>query len=184
MSEEQQVSNEPVGNEDTKTVEAPIADVSAIAESKKYRKRSQAAESRVAELEAKINSFEDKRLLEKEEFKTLYEKVSVENEANKATAEKWNSYEATERESLLKQVPDDEKADWQDSPLNLLSKYVSKVNVKPNNPSHVDNLSRDKTTEFGGYENNMEWVINDPKGYEQSKKGSNDKFANMFGVGK
>ena len=185
MSEEQQVSNEPGGNEDTKIAETPNANVSElIAESKKYRQRSQASETRVAELEAKINSFETDQLKEKEEFKTLYEKVSAENEQNKATAEKWVNYEATERESLLKQVPEDEKADWQDSPLNLLSKYVSKVNVKPNNPSHVDNLSRDKTTEFGGYENNMEWVINDPKGYEQSKKGSNDKFANMFGVGK
>ena len=40
MSEEQQVSNEPVGNEDTKTTEAPVADASVIAESKKYRKLS------------------------------------------------------------------------------------------------------------------------------------------------
>ena len=185
MSEEQQVSNEPVGNEGTKTAEAPNANVSElIAESKKYRQRSQASETRVAELEAKINSFETDQLKEKEEFKTLYEAEKVSNEQNKAIADKWTNYETAERESLLKQVPDDEKADWQDSPLNLLSKYVSKVNVKPNNPSHVDNLSRDKTTEFGGYENNMEWVINDPKGYEQSKKGSNDKFGNIFGTGK
>ena len=87
MSEEQQVSNEPVGDVDAPKTETPIADVSAIAESKKYRKRSQAAESRVAELEAKINSFETDKLKEKEEFKTLYEKVSAENEQNKVTAE-------------------------------------------------------------------------------------------------
>ena len=139
MSEEQQVSNEPAGNKDTKPTETSNANVSElIAESKKYRQRSQASETRVAELEAKINSFEDKRLLEKEEFKTLYEKVSVENEANKATAEKWNNYEATERESLLKQVPEDEKAEWETSPLNLLKKYVSKANaIIPQNPDHV-----------------------------------------------
>ena len=147
MSEEQQVSNEPVGNEDTKTTEAPNANVSElIAESKKYRQRSQASETRVAELEAKINSFEDKRLLEKEEFKTLYEKVSVENEANKATAEKWNNYEATERESLLKQVPEDEKAEWENSPLNLLKKYVLKATATvPQNPDHVVSKTRNLT---------------------------------------
>ena len=138
MSEEKQVSNEPVGNVDTSPTEVANADASVIAESKKYRKRSQAAEARVAELEAQINSFETDKLKEKEEFKALYEKVSVENEQNKATAEKWNQYEATKREQLLQQVPDDEKAEWNDSPLNLLEKYVSKANtIQPQNPDHV-----------------------------------------------
>ena len=173
MSEEQQVSNETVVNEDTKTTEAPVADASVIAESKKYRKRSQAAESRVAELEAKINSFETDKLKEKEEFKTLYEKVSAENEQNKATAEKWVNYEAQKRESLLKQVSDEERADWQDSPLNLLSKYVAKNNVKTNNPSHIDNLSRGKTTEYGGYESWQEFAIKDPIGAEKELKKQN-----------
>ena len=147
MSEEQPVSNEPAGNEDTKIAETPNANVSElIAESKKYRQRSQASETRVAELEAKINSFEDKRLLEKEEFKTLYEKVSVENEQNKATAEKWVQYEAQEREALLKQVPDDEKAEWENSPLNLLKKYVSKANTAaPQNPDHIVSKTRNLT---------------------------------------
>ena len=138
MSEEQQVSNEPVGNVDTPPTEVANADASVIAESKKYRKRSQAAESRVAELEAQINSFETDKLKEKEEFKALYEKFSVENEQNKATAEKWNQYEAIKREQLLQQVPDEEKAEWNDSPLNLLEKYVSKANsAQPQNPDHV-----------------------------------------------
>jgi len=138
MSEEKQVSNEPVGNVDTPPTEVANADASVIAESKKYRKRSQAAEARVAELEAQINSFETDKLKEKEEFKALYEKVSIENESNKALAEKWVNYEATKREQLLQQVPDEEKAEWNDSPLNLLEKYVSKANsAQPQNPDHV-----------------------------------------------
>jgi len=138
MSEEKQVSNEPVGNVDTPPTEVANADASVIAESKKYRKRSQAAEARVAELEAQINSFETDKLKEKEEFKALYEKVSVENESNKALADKWVNYEATKREQLLQQVPDEEKAEWNDSPLNLLEKYVSKANsAQPQNPDHV-----------------------------------------------
>ena len=139
MSEEKQVSNEPVGNVDTPNTEAGSVDASEyIAESKKYRKRSQAAEARVAELEAQINSFETDKLKEKEEFKALYEKVSVENESNKALADKWTNYEATQREQLLQQVPDEEKAEWNDSPLNLLEKYVSKANsVQPQNPEHI-----------------------------------------------
>ena len=147
MSEEQQVSNEPVGNEDTKTTEAPNANVSElIAESKKYRQRSQASETRVAELEAKINSFETDQLKEKEEFKTLYEKVSVENETNKALADKWTDYEATEREMLLKQVPEDEKAEWEKASLNLLKLHVSKVTASvPQNPDHIVSKTRNIT---------------------------------------
>ena len=153
MSEEQQVSNEPVGNEDTKTVEAPIADASAIAESKKYRKRSQAAESlnaekdkTISDLQAQINSFEDKRLLEKEEFKTLYEKVSVENEANKVKADKWTNHETADRESLLEQVPENEKAEWENSPLNLLKLHVSKVTATvTQNPDHIVSKTRTLT---------------------------------------
>ena len=143
MSEEKQVSNEPVGNVDTPPTEVANADASVIAESKKYRKRSQAAEARVAELEAQINSFETDKLKEKEEFKALYEKVSVENESNKALADKWTNYEATKREQLLQQVPDEEKAEWNDSPLNLLEKYVSKANsVQPQNPDHIVSKTR------------------------------------------
>ena len=146
MSEEQQVSNEPVGNVDTPPTEVANADASVIAESKKYRKRSQAAESRVAELEAQINSFETDKLKEKEEFKALYEKVSVENKSNKALADKWTNYEATKREQLLQQVPDEEKAEWNDSPLNLLEKYVSKANTtQPQNPDHVVSKTRNLT---------------------------------------
>ena len=185
MSEEQQVSNEPVGNVDTPSTEVDNADASVIAESKKYRKRSQAAESRVAELEAQINSFETDKLKEKEEFKALYEKVSVENEQNKATAEKWNQYEATKREQLLQQVPDEEKVDWEKSPLNLLEKYVSRVDTIPTqNPDHIVSKTRNINTEFGGYDNKMEWVINDPDGYEKAQKGSGDKFGNIFGFKK
>ena len=185
MSEEQQVSNEPVGNVDTPPTEVANADASVIAESKKYRKRSQAAESRVAELEAQINSFETDKLKEKEEFKALYEKVSVENESNKALADKWTNYEATKREQLLQQVPDEEKVDWEKSPLNLLEKYVSRVDTAPTqNPDHIVSKTRNINTEFGGYDNKMEWVINDPDGYEKAQKGSGDKFGNIFGFKK
>ena len=42
-----------------------------IAESKKYRKRAQDAENRLAKLERSLTRAEDAKLKEKEEFKTL-----------------------------------------------------------------------------------------------------------------
>ena len=174
MSEEKQVSNEPVGNVDTQPTEVDNADASVIAESKKYRKRSQAAETRVAELEAQINSFETNKLKEKEEFKALYEKVSVENESNKALADKWTSYETTKREKLLQQVPDEEKAEWESSPLNLLEKYVSKVDANlTQNPEHIVSKTRSMNPEFGGYNSHEEWANKDPQGYSKASNPMN-----------
>tara|TARA_R110000824_G_scaffold111491_2_gene259979 strand:+ start:665 stop:1201 length:537 start_codon:yes stop_codon:yes gene_type:complete len=140
MSEETQVSKEAVAENDTKSTESND-NSELIAESKKYRHRSQAAESKVAELEAKINSFTDEKLKEKEEFKTLYEKVSVENEENKVGADKWKNYEATKRETLLSKLSEDEKPEWENAPLNLLNNYVAKTDIA-SNPNHIVNKSR------------------------------------------
>ena len=146
MSEETQVSKEAVAENDTKNTDSND-NSELIAESKKYRHRSQAAESKVAELEAKINSFADEKLKEKEEFKTLYEKVSVENEENKVGADKWKNYEATERETLLSKLSEDEKPEWENAPLNLLKNYVSKTDVSmAQNPNHIVNQSRNIKT--------------------------------------
>ena len=60
-----------------------------IAESKKYRKRAQDAEARLAKLEKSLATAEEDKLKEKEEFKTLYEKASSKVEGLSANAEKW-----------------------------------------------------------------------------------------------
>ncbi len=148
MSEEPQVSKETAVENDTKSTESND-NSELIAESKKYRHRSQAAEVKVAELEAEIKGFADDKLKEKEEFKTLYEKTLAENEQNKALADKWNNFEATKREELLSKLPEDEKGVWEKADLNLLDKYVSK-SVKPNNPDHIQTQAR-KTNEVGDW---------------------------------
>ena len=67
MSEEPQVSKETAVENDTKSTESND-NSELIAESKKYRHRSQTAEAKVAELEAEIKGFADDKLKEKEEF--------------------------------------------------------------------------------------------------------------------
>ena len=77
-----------------------------IAESKKYRKRAQDAENRLAKLEKSLARAEEDKLKEKEEFKTLYEKASSEVEGLSANAEKWAKYEEVKRNSLLENHPE------------------------------------------------------------------------------
>ena len=182
MSEETQVVNEAVADDSTSKSEVSTPDNSElIAESKKYRKRSQSAEARVAELETKINSFEDQRLKEKEDFKTLYEKVSIENDQNKAKAKQWSEYETLKREELLSNIPEEERGDFEGVKLKSLENIISKMtSQKTFNPEHISNAPK-SIGEFGGYSSKMEWVNKDPEGYEKAKNNAGgDKFGDMF----
>ena len=144
MSEETQVATETVVDNATSKPEMSTPDNSElIAESKKYRKRSQSAEARVAALETQINSFEDQRLKEKEDFKALYEKVSIENDQNKAKAKQWSEYETLKREELLSNIPEEERGDFEGVKLKSLENIISKMtSQKSANPDHVSNQTR------------------------------------------
>ena len=74
MSEETKVATETVSEETTQETPTNTPDVgSLIAESKKYRQRSQDAEAQVAKLKTMIEEQEKAKMVEKEEWKTLYE---------------------------------------------------------------------------------------------------------------
>ena len=109
MSEEtNNVASETVSEQPTQETPASSPDDGGlIAESKKYRKRAQDAEARIAELEKTMAKTEEAKLKEKEDFKTLYEKVSSENETLSSVAEKWTKYEETRRASLLEKHPEE-----------------------------------------------------------------------------
>ena len=141
MSEETQVAPETASEETTKETTNDSTDNSAlIAESKKYRKRSQEAEARLAKLEAKLKNAENAKLKEKEDFKTLYEKVSSENESLAANSEKWSKYEESKRVSLIEQHPEDDREALMGLPLDTLEYVTSKINSsKVNAPEVVGN---------------------------------------------
>ncbi len=108
-------------------------------ENKKYRTRAQESEAKIAELEKKFTSIEESRLKEKEDFKTLYEKASSENESLSATAKKWESYESNRRESLLGSVPEDERERLAKLDLDTLEFVTEKINTKSNAPEVAGN---------------------------------------------
>tara|TARA_Y100001973_G_scaffold57747_1_gene85112 strand:- start:2634 stop:3164 length:531 start_codon:yes stop_codon:yes gene_type:complete len=141
MSEETQVATETVSEETTQTSTNDSTDNSAlIAESKKYRKRSQEAEARLAKLESQLAKAEEDKLKEKEDFKTLYEKVASENESLAANSEKWSKYEEAKRASLIEQHPEDDREALMGLPLDTLEYVTSKINSsKANAPEVVGN---------------------------------------------
>ena len=106
-----------------------------IAESKKYRKRAQDAEAKLAKYEKAKAKAEEERLKEKEEFKTLYEKASSDIEGLTANAEKWSKYEEAKRASLIELHPEDDREALANLPLDTLEYVTNKINnAKPNAP--------------------------------------------------
>ena len=149
MSEENKaVASETVSEQPTQ--ETPTSspdDGGLIAESKKYRKRAQDAEARIAEMEKKMAKAEEAKLKEKEDFKALYEKVSSENEANASKVEKWTKYEETRRASLLEKHPEEDRESLQGLPLDTLEFVTNKINgAKANAPEMVGRTKNVVTT--------------------------------------
>ena len=109
-----------------------------IAESKKYRKRAQDAETRLAKLEKSLARAEESKLKEKEEFKTLYEQASSKVESLTSNAEKWTSYEETRRASLLENHPEEDRERLSGLELDTLEYVTNKINnTKPNAPEVI-----------------------------------------------
>jgi len=136
MSEETQVSNETVVDEGIKDNVQEVAQNEHIAESKKYRKRAQEAESELAKVKKAIAAQEEEKLKQKEDFKTLYEKVASENANLSQDADRWKSYESNKRTALLDRHPEDERENLSNLDLETLEYVTNKIS-KPTNPEVV-----------------------------------------------
>lgn len=109
-----------------------------IAESKKYRKRAQDAESKLLEYQKKFQAQEEAKLKEKEDFKTLYEQANSKIESLTNNAEKWNKYEKVKREKLLELHPAEDRDSLSNLDLETLEYITNKIkSVKPNAPEVV-----------------------------------------------
>ena len=167
MSEENQVSNETVVEKGTESVTQEVAQNEYIAESKKYRKRAQDAETQLADLQKKLESQENAKLKQKEEYKTLAEKYEAQvNELN-PYKEKYEGLVNQRRDVLLGRLPEDKRETFKNKDLDVLEFMVSELKPKSQEPS-ARNLVGTKNTEFGGYSSYVEWATKDPQGYEKA----------------
>ena len=148
-----------------------------IAESKKYRKRAQDAEAKLAEYEKAKAKAEESRLKEKEEFKTLYEKASSEIESLTSNANKWAKYEEAKRTSLLENHPEDERESLAKLDLETLEYVTNKINnTKTNAPEVVGNARKavpEKPIDWSDKQNlkqNWATILNQYKKQPQKQK--------------
>jgi len=144
MSEDkQQATTETVSESNAEETQQSSPNDEYIAESKKYRKRAQDAETRLADLQKKFTTVEEDKLKKKEEFKTLYEQASSKVESLTANADKWTKYEEVKRASLLENHPEDERESLSKLDLETLEYVTNKINnIKPNAPEKVGQAKR------------------------------------------
>ena len=148
MSEEQkQATTETVSESPATETTQDSSNEQYIAESKKYMKRAQDAETRLAKLEKTLAKAEEVKLKEKEDFKALYEQVSSKVEGLTANADKWGKYEETKRASLLENHPEDERESLSKLDLETLEYVTNKINTtKANAPEVAGNPRKDYKT--------------------------------------
>ena len=138
MSEENKVATETVSEETTQASTTEQTDHSGlIAESKKYRKRSQEAEARLAELESKLAKQEEAKMIEEGKKAELIAKYQSENESLVANSEKWAKYEDTKRASLIEQHPEEDRESLANLPLDTLEYVTNKINNSKSNAPEV-----------------------------------------------
>ena len=129
-----------------------------IAESKKYRKRAQDAETRLAKLEKKAAKAEESKLKEKEEFKTLYEQASSKIESLTSNAEKWTKYEETRRGSLLESHPEEDRESLSKLDLETLEYVTHKINNNKANAPEIIGKARGTVPDKPVDWSNKDWL--------------------------
>ena len=183
MEEQQSVSQdvketpaEVVGEEKQPVASVPYARFSEVNDEKRTLK------VELDSMKKNIKKEAEKRKLQEMESKGEYDKIMVDMtsklEVSEKKAQAFDDYQASRRESLLSKLPEEDRATYDGLPLDKLEVHVDKFTSKPN-PANVDNSSPSMAS---GYSSDLEFAIQDPEGYEKSKKGTGtlSKFGNIF----
>jgi len=136
-----------------------------IAESKKYRQRSQTAEAELNELKENLKLQETKQLEEKEEFKSLYEGLKIENEKLKPIVENFEIQEKQRREHLLSQLSDDDQDIYQDLTTIKLEKHIERLGK-----NKVQISDAKEVTSSGKFASNTKWADLSDEDKKQARK--------------
>ena len=165
MSEETKIVEETQAVAETPTQEENNEVGSLIAESKKYRTRAQSAEAELNELKESLKLQEQQRLEEKEEFKSLYEKMKEENSQLKPVVEQFQIQEKQRREHLLSQLSDDEQEIYQDLSTLKLEKHIERLGNKK-----VQVSDAKEVTSSGKFAENAKWADLSDKDRQEARR--------------
>mgnify|MGYP003134129028 CR=1 FL=1 len=146
MSEGQENKNvqqeQPVATDDA-SVDYKALYLDEVQNAKKLRKRAQESEATIQEFTKAQEAQKVDQLKEQEKFQELSESLQKQLDEVSPYKEKWESYEASERESLLSKLPEEDREGLKDESLKTLKYIAAKIeSQKPTNPQPNPGLSR------------------------------------------
>ena len=123
-------------------------------------------------IDAENKTKREERLKKNEEYTTLLAEKDADITKYKSTADKWNTYEATRRDSLTSRLPENKQKFASSMQLQDLEEFVELETANINKGTGTDSsragVQPAQAGEFGGYSSYAEWAAKDPKGYEQA----------------
>ena len=163
MSEETQVATETVSEGTTPQPPTETPDAGAlIAESKKYRQRSQDADAQLAKLQAKLEQQDNAKLKEKEEFKALAEKFEAQVNDLSPYKEKYDTLLENRKSQLLSKIPEDQRDTFKDKDVDVLEFMVENISKPTNNEPSARGSIQPKIMDFSSMsedEKRKNWSI-------------------------
>lgn len=114
-----------------------------VANSKKLRKRAQATEQTLSEIEKNKETDKVRQLKEQEKFKELSESLQKQLDSVSPYKEKWEQYETSKREKLLNKLPKEDREGLANESLKTLEYIANKViQGTPSSPAPVTGATR------------------------------------------
>tara|TARA_R110001592_G_scaffold301523_1_gene572897 strand:+ start:987 stop:1571 length:585 start_codon:yes stop_codon:yes gene_type:complete len=147
-----------------------------VQESKKYRKRAQESEARLAKLEKQRETDRQKQLEEQNEWQTLAEERQARLLEMEPMVEQFQADEANQREKILSDLTEEDREAFGDLPLSKLrvlhSKLINKTNSIPatsGTPARSINPTNQDWTKMNTSERRAKWsdIV---KGYALNKR--------------
>jgi hypothetical protein len=136
---EKPVSVEVTPNSQETTEESNSEISQLIAESKKYRKRSQSAEAELAKLQKQIASDREKQMEEQQEWQKLAEERALRIAELEPIVERAMNDETQMREQILSNFSEEDRETFGDLPLSKLRALNDKLNNNNNTRTPIAN---------------------------------------------
>ena len=127
------------------------------------------------EMKTQLSEFQDKQKTAREskmkedgQLKELLQEKNTLIEQQTGQLQEWSTYKQGKRETLLNQIPENERVIYSDLSLDNLEAHVNKSVKTISANTSTATGQRGTAGEFGGYESHIEWASKDPEGYKRN----------------
>jgi antirestriction protein len=177
MSEENKVNQVEDNNETNPSTDASKNNDIPYSRFQEVNSAKKELQSQVAKMQEQLNEIDasnkakrEERMKKNEEYTTLLAEKDAEIEKLSSTANKWNDYETTRRDSLINRLPENKQKFVSSMSLSDLEEFVDIESVNANKGTGIDSsrvgAKPQDSGEFGGYSSMQEFAMRDPKGCE------------------